>query len=87
MHGKETYPSNSFPLQVPVLPHLKIAKIAIMLGMSEKERGWENISCFLLATEGGESGLEVVDDKKAKRQTTFWDFLKEEKDTWESSLD
>ena len=40
------------------------------------------MSCFPLATEGGESGLEVADGKRAKRQTTFWDFLKEEKDTW-----
>lgn len=24
----------------------------------------------------------VVDEKKGKRQTTFWDFLEEERDTW-----
>lgn len=58
-----------------------------MLGMSEKERSWENMSCLPLAPGGGEPVLAVVDDKRGKRQTTFWDFLREEKDTWGVGLD
>lgn len=85
-HGKGTSPSSPFPLQVPELPHLKIAKIANMPQMSKTERCWQQMSCLPLATEGRGPELEVVDDEMGKRQTAFWDILKE-KDTWGVELE
>lgn len=68
MHGKEPFPFSPFPLQVLALPHWKIAKIAILLGMGRKEKGWDNTSCLSLAieVEGGKPRLEVADVKRER---------------------
>lgn len=80
MHGKEPFPFSSFALRFLGLPHWKIAKIAILLGMGRKEKGGDNTSCLPLAVEveGGKPRLEVADVKGERDKTTFWDFLRQE---------
>lgn len=44
------------------------------------------MACLPLAI-GGQPKLEVADGKRGKTQTTFWEFLKEEKDAWGVELE